>query len=115
MSAVFRRGHSAVADFQHVRIIPMPRPGKGLKTSLQIQDIEHAVAATIAGFPFLFALPSVLDVTGSAPKISDSRGPKPRLALAPFANAEDDRPTGGVQRGAHGFIRRGRILGRGAA
>jgi len=40
----------------------MSRPGKGLESNLEIQDVEHAVAATIAGFPFLFALPSVLSI-----------------------------------------------------
>src|SRR5258708_4393759 len=115
VGAVFRRGHSAIADFEHVRIIPVSRPGKGLKTNLQIQDVEHAVGATITGFPFLFALPSVLDVSGGAPKISYPVPPDPWPAGTPFANAEDNSPAGGVHRSAHDLIRRARILRRGTA
>src|SRR5713101_8449789 len=84
--------HSAIADFEHVGIIPMSRPGKGLKSNLLIHDVKHAVATTIAGFPFFLALPSVLDVSRGAPKISYTVRPEPWPASAPFATAEDNRP-----------------------
>src|SRR5260370_20448921 len=93
----------------------MSRPGKGLKSNLLIHDVKHAVATTIAGFPFFLALPSVLDVSRGAPKISYTVRPEPWPASAPFANAKDNRPARGVQRGAHDLIRRARILRRAAA
>ena len=42
--AILGGGHAAIADFQHVGIVPVARSGIGLQTILQIQDLHHAEA-----------------------------------------------------------------------
>src|SRR5208282_1845042 len=112
---IFRRGHSAISDFEHVGIIPVSGAGEGFETDLLVEDVEHSIATTIAGLPFLFALPSVFDVARGTPEISYTVRPEPRFARAPFTNTEYDRPSGGIEGGAHDGVGRARVLSRGVA
>src|SRR5947209_9374866 len=75
----------AVADFQHVRIIPVPWTSKFLQTILSKPNQRHAFVA-------------VADVTRGPPQIAGLRSPAPRCFHAPVANAEHDGAAGLRQR-----------------
>src|SRR5205814_6462471 len=77
--------HMAVADFQHVRIIPVPWTSKFLQTILSKPNQRHAFVA-------------VADVTRGPPQIAGLRSPAPRCFHAPVANAEHDGAAGLRQR-----------------
>src|SRR6185437_9394643 len=81
-------GAHAVADFQHVRVVPVPGTGIGGQAHVAVEDGEHAAEAGV-------------DVTGGAPGVPDARAPGPRALEAPVAQAEQDRPAGGGQCVAH--------------
>ena len=68
--AILGRGHAAVADFEHVGIIPVTWSGKGVQFGVFINDVEHAIAAAVARAPLLFACPAVLNVAGRAPEVA---------------------------------------------
>ena len=93
----------AVADFEHVGIVPMTRAGVGRATVFA--DREFAARRSDARCRGQ-ATPSKLgpDVSRRAPEMADVLGPQPRLVVAPFAEAEDNRASGGVQRVAHGLV-----------
>src|ERR1700685_308687 len=95
--------HSPVADFQHIRIVPMPRPGILRKRNLLIEQYLPT------RLPLLLAIPARSNVAGCSPKLADPIGPKPRLAPAPFADAENNRPSRRNQRLMHFLIRLGRL------
>src|SRR6516162_5050739 len=104
MRAVFGYGHAAVADFEHVEIVPVAGAGEGSEVGVEVGDVDDAIVAAVAGLPLLLAFPSILNVAGGAPKIADAFGPKPWLVGAPLANAEDDGAAGGEQSLAHGGV-----------
>src|SRR5712692_3975021 len=97
VGAVFSGGHAAIADFEHVGIVPMARAGVSFQTDLQIQNLGPAQ-------PIFFAIPTIGDVAGGAPEIADIARPEPGFVAAPFAEAENDRAAGGFQRVAHGGV-----------
>src|SRR6516162_557586 len=97
MRAIFGNGHAAIADFEHVGIIPMARTSEGFEADLQVKDIEHSVFAAGPVGPFFLAGPFVADVSGSAPQIADAFAQKPGFGGAPLADAEDDGPPGREQ------------------
>src|ERR1051326_3407633 len=105
MRAVLGCRHPAVANFQHVGIVPMARPGVRFEPVLKIENMDHAHAAPIA-----LAVPAVLDVASRAPEIAYVPGPQPRFRRAPFADAENNRPSRFQQSVAHDRIRRSRVL-----
>src|SRR5579864_6449060 len=111
MSAVLGGGHSAIADFQHVRIVPVPRPGVGFQSDLFVHDVEHAVAAAIARTPLFLSRPAILNVIGGAPPISAALSPpKPWTMTPPLADAQHNRTPACIQRLANICIRSSRIL-----
>ncbi len=81
MRAVFVVGHAAVADFEHIRVVPRARPGGRRVLRRNVEVRQHAV-------------PAVLDVVGGAPQVPRRGSPAPRLVRAPFADAEHDRAAG---------------------
>ena len=48
VSAVLLGGHAAVADFQHVGIVPVAGTGIALEAGHQVDDLHDAVAAPLA-------------------------------------------------------------------
>src|ERR1041385_9376912 len=80
--------HAAVADLQHVGIVPMPRPRIRFQPVLKIENMDDAHAAPIA-----FAIPAVLNVARRAPQVANVSGPQPRFRRAPLADTENDRPS----------------------
>src|SRR5260370_10465154 len=98
MRAILRRRHPAVADFQHVGIIPVYRPGIAVYIRLGIENVHHAHGTATAVRPLLLASPVVLDVTSRAPQIPANLGaPQPWLGFAPLADAEHNRTTSRVE------------------
>src|SRR6266849_4459794 len=73
--------HAAVADFQHVRVVPVAGAGEFFQPILREADERHAVVF-------------VRDVAGGAPEITGARSPGPRSFHAPVADAEDDGAAG---------------------
>src|SRR3979409_2029328 len=101
MRLVLHIGHAAVADFQHVRIVPVSWPGVGLQTYLLIENGQHPVGAASAVGPFFLTAPAVVDIAGRTPKVSpDFFAPEPRFGGAPLADAQYDWTTGSVECGA---------------
>src|SRR5260370_21518024 len=75
--AIFVAIHAAVADFQHVGIIPLARSGKRFQSVLRKTDEGHAV---------IF----IADISGCPPEVARLRPPMPGSLHAPISNAEDD-------------------------
>src|SRR5258708_2417595 len=95
--AVFGSGHAAIADFEHVGIIPVARASVGFQTDLQIQNLRPAE-------PVFLAIPTIGDVAGGAPEVADIARPEPGFVAAPLAEAENDGAASGFERVAHGGI-----------
>src|SRR5205085_2870509 len=79
--AIFLAIHFAVADFQHVRIIPVSRTGKLLQTVLSKSYKRHAVV-------------TIAYVSRGPLQIAGFRPPSPWRFHAPVANAEHDGAAG---------------------
>src|SRR6185369_8630576 len=71
----------AVADLQHVRVVPVAGTGVLRETAVGLRLGDHA-------------RPLVGDVAGGAPEVPDRLGPGPRLVLTPFADRVRDGPAG---------------------
>ena len=85
MGAVFIGGHAAVADLQHVGIVPVSRAGVFGDRRLGIDDLHHPLVG-------------VVYVAGGAPQIAtDLRAPLPHALAAVLAEAVHDRTLGGPQ------------------
>src|SRR4029079_16619647 len=90
---------AAVADLQHVRIVPVPDPRVGRQGRLDIDDARDVA-------------PGRFDVRADAPHVRDARQVEPagrgvrtgRNAGVPVVrvDAVDDRAAGGAQGVAHG-------------
>src|SRR5260370_13539998 len=78
--AIFRRGPAAVTEFEHIGIIPVTRAGVSFQANLQVPKLYEAEVAVLA-------FPTVGDIAGGAPKVANVFRPKPRLVVAPFAEA----------------------------
>src|SRR5258706_3890100 len=74
---IFVAFHAAVANLQHVWIVPVSGTGKFLQAILAESNHRHSVVV-------------IRDVSRGAPEISGSRTPTPRSFHAPVANAEYD-------------------------
>src|SRR5882724_298349 len=99
--AVLHCRHSSVAHFEHVRIVPVPRPRRAFQSDLHIHNVQHSERATAAVGPFLFSFPVVVDVPCGPPRIPDVLRPLPRFRRPPFAHAEHNRPPRRRQRIVH--------------
>lgn len=115
MRARLGEREAVVADFHHVRVVPMTRAGvllqavdAFLETHLEIEDDLPAHR------PFLDTVVAIDNVAGRAPKMADVLRPFPRLGGAPFAHAKHDRPAGGVERVAHRGVGLDGVAGAGA-
>src|SRR5438477_1181361 len=75
----------AVANLQHVRVIPVVRPSERMELGLTIEDREDA-------------RPVGLNVPARAPEMTELTGPFPRPRTSPLADRQDDRPPGGTER-----------------
>ncbi len=89
--AVLGVRHAAVADLQHVGVVPVAGARMGGEREVLLEDRQHRT-------------PAVADVTGGPPQVADVRRPLPRLVLAPFADAVDDGPPGRLEGVAHGAV-----------
>src|ERR1700676_4977627 len=97
MRAVLDVRHSAIADFEHVRIVPVPRSRVRLESRFLVENRQDTVGTATPILPFLLPSPAVADVARRAPQVSpDFFSPQPRLGFSPFANTEYDRAPGSV-------------------
>ncbi len=65
--AIFSFGHAAIADFEHVGIVPVSGPSERIEANLQIDNVGHTQFAATPVGPLLLALPLVRNVAGGAP------------------------------------------------
>ncbi len=94
VGAVLVVGHVAVADLQHVGVVPVARAGVGRSRNLLLDIADHA-------------LPRVADVAGGAPQIAAHlRSPLLHAAHAVLAEAVDDGASRRLQRVAHLLVDR---------
>jgi len=77
MCAVFISGHAAVANLQHVGIVPATRTSIISPEIVLIDDASHAV-------------PVVTNVSGGTPAVADGLGPLGRIVNTPFTHGEED-------------------------
>src|SRR5690349_19703120 len=94
MAAVLGLTHPAIADLQHVRIIPVTGPGFAVQHYILLEDFQHRGVV-------------VLDISGRAPGVRAHRWrarPLPGLVLAPFAYGIENRTAGLTQGLAHGRV-----------
>src|SRR2546423_14679116 len=92
MGSVFGITHVAVADFQHVRVIPVSGPRIGGKFVLSKADFRHRV-------------PGITNISRCPPEISAYvRSPFPNLLPAVLAQAIDDGTSTSLQRLSHFLI-----------
>jgi hypothetical protein len=92
VQAIFVGGHPAIADLEHVRVVPVARLG-------MLDDLKLSEADALHRFP------AVADVEGSAPQIAAGLGaPLPHVARAVIAEAIDDGAAGLQQCVAHLLI-----------
>src|SRR5277367_4787269 len=98
MRAIFRGAHSSITDLEHIRIVPVSWTGVRFEAVLQVEDLKEAYGI------FFLAVPAIGDVARGTPQISYVLGPQPRLAGAPLAKTENDRPAAGRQPIMHGGI-----------
>src|SRR5450432_1666161 len=87
---VFDVGHAAVADLQHVGVVPVADAGVLLAAGLELEaDVVHG-------------LPTVVDVAGGAPQIAaDFVAPLANIQVAVLAKAVDNGAAGVRQRIPH--------------
>src|SRR5258708_12190857 len=97
MRAIFYGGHAAIADFEHVGIIPVAGASVGFQADLQIQNLCPTQLVFLA-------IPAIGDVTSGAPEVADVAGPEPGFVGAPLAEAEDDGPAGSFHRFSHAAV-----------
>src|SRR5581483_11968899 len=84
-------GAHAVADLEHVRVVPVSGSGVGGQAHVAVEDGEHAGVGGV-------------DVAGGAPGVADVRAPGPYVLLAPAAQGEQDGAAGGREGVAHGAV-----------
>ena len=103
--AALGEGHAAVADLEHVGVVPAARARVRVEVGDEVEDVGDADAA-----PLPAAVPAVLDVAGRPPEVADARGPGPGLVLPHSQMREDDRASRGPQRAAHAPVGLARVL-----
>ena len=107
MSAVFSRGKS-VANFKHIEVVPMSGAAVLADVLVHIDDGPQSKLGPRAKRHF--AVPAMSDVARNAPHVSHVCAPKPRLVVAPLADIENHRATGGVDSVAHQGVGGGGVL-----
>src|SRR6266571_2393563 len=89
---VFVAAHASVANFQHVRIIPMPRPRERFQPRLAESDLRHGLI-------------SVFNVAGRPPQIAANFwAPSPHQLPAVLAQTVDNRSPSSLQGIVHFFV-----------
>src|SRR5215472_9355178 len=92
MGTIFVSRHPAIADLQHVRIVPVPGPNVRIDIKLTKADAVHR-------------LPAIADVPGGAPQIApDFAAPRPHIIATVLAEAEYDGSASFEQRIAHFLV-----------
>lgn len=77
VGAVFFDGQFAVADFEHIGIVPVAGRGVGVERNVLFVQAHDA-------------LPRPLDVAGGTPQVRNGRTPHPRVAVTPAAEGIRD-------------------------
>ena len=77
---------AAIANFQHVWIIPAAGTGVSAEVYLKVQNLQHAVL--MPGAVIQDSVELRVNVAGRPPRMSNGLGPQPRFIFAPFAQAE---------------------------
>src|SRR6266436_9113265 len=85
MCAVFIALHTAIPNFQHVRVVPVSRTCELFQTVLPESDQGHTVIC-------------IINVSGGAPQVAGGGSPAPRSLHSPVADAEHDGAAGMRQR-----------------
>ena len=62
MRFVFAGCHTAIANFQHIRIIPVAGSGITFKSNLLVENLQNAKSA-----PVELAIETIADIGGCAP------------------------------------------------
>src|SRR5215471_13103362 len=89
MRDVLRSAHAAIANLEHVGIVPLPGTGMRRQIALRESDIGHGV-------------PGIANVAGGAPEIARYRGPPfLHFVAAVLAKAVNDRAAGRANCFAH--------------
>src|SRR5438094_3794530 len=83
MRAALGDGQISVANFEHVRVVPVIRPGESMQVGLAIEDRQNA-------------RPLGLDVPAGAPEMPDLAGPLPWARTSPLADRKHDDPPRGA-------------------
>ena len=97
--------HVPVSDLEHLRVIPVAGTGILIQFGHRVYATEYTDSA-----PVETAVEAGTDVRSHSPEMSYALAPFPRLVLAPFAYAQDYRPSGGLDCVCHGQICASRIL-----
>src|ERR1700761_2882978 len=93
VGSVLVERHSAVADLEHVWIVPVSGARVAGEPGLREADERHAIVL-------------IGDVAGSAPEVSaDLRAPLPNVAHTVLAETENDGPACGGQGLVHLTVR----------
>nr|GFD01103.1 hypothetical protein [Tanacetum cinerariifolium] len=94
VGAVFVGGH-AVADFQHVGVVPVAGAGVLAQVLLLVHNLHHT--KRLPGAVVLDAVEAVVDVARGAPEVAHGGAPLPGLVVAPLTDAEHHRSPGLAQ------------------
>src|SRR5688572_30242604 len=98
MRAVLVDLHS-IADLKHVGVVPSTGPCMDLQSFLFVEDPHYP--ETRPGSVIFLTIPAIGDVAGRTPQMADVLRPFPWLVVAPFANADYDRPSSAEKSIAH--------------
>jgi hypothetical protein len=90
--------HPAIADLEHVGIVPVAGAGEWPQRFVPVEQLEHRMLPIVR---LLLGPEIVGDVAGRAPEIADVLCPQPRLRSAPLAHRKDDVAAALAQRVGH--------------
>src|SRR5207237_1580043 len=85
MRAALVSGQLAVANLEHVGVVPVIWSSERMELGLTIEDRDDA-------------RPLGLNVPARAPEMTELTGPFPRARTSPLADRQDDWPPGGAER-----------------
>eukprot|EP00047_Mylnosiga_fluctuans_P013779 m.33326 g.33326 ORF g.33326 m.33326 type:complete len:338 (-) comp5092_c0_seq1:211-1224(-) len=91
MRLVLLERHPAIANLEHVGVVPVPGARLAPEERVFVCAGDHA-------------LPVITDIASRPPAVTDRAGPECREVLAPLAERVEDRPAGLVERIAHDGI-----------
>src|SRR5688572_10864001 len=98
MCAVLIDCHS-IADLKHIGVVPSTGPCVNLQSLLFVEDPHYT--ETRPGSVIFLTIPAIGDVAGGPPQMAYVLRPFPRLVVAPFTDAEYDRPSSAEKSIAH--------------